>query len=95
MTPADKDPTAPRRKSVLLRLDPAVHSAVALWAAAELRSVNAHVEWILRQALADAGRAPRPARAQRTPPDVGPGGVDPGAGEPGAGEPSADEPGRG
>ena len=47
---------------MLLRLDPAVHEALAVWAADELRSVNAHVELLLRRALAQAGRTPRNAR---------------------------------
>jgi len=46
------------RKSLLLRLDPAVHDALARWAADELRSTNAQIEFLLRQALADAGRLP-------------------------------------
>ncbi len=46
------------RKSFLLRLDPAVHDALAHWAADELRSTNAQVEFLLRKALADAGRFP-------------------------------------
>ncbi|WP_322974208.1 hypothetical protein [Actinacidiphila epipremni] len=64
------------RKQVLLRLDPAVHDALAAWAAAELRSTNAQIEFLLRRALADAGRLPsaarpiprrgRPPRADRT-----------------------------
>jgi hypothetical protein len=49
------------RKPVLLRLDPAVHEALARWAADDLRSLNAHIELLLRQALAKAGRAPRGA----------------------------------
>ena len=49
------------RKPVLLRLDPAVHEALARWAADDLRSVNAHIELLLRQALAKAGRTPRDA----------------------------------
>lgn len=49
------------RKSVLLRLDPAVHEALSRWAADDLRSVNAHIELLLRQALAKAGRTPRDA----------------------------------
>ena len=44
------------RKAVLLRLDPEVHEALARWAADELRSTNAHIEWLLRRAVADAGR---------------------------------------
>lgn len=47
------------RKQVLLRLDPAVHEALAAWAADELRSVNAQIEMILRRALKDAGRDPK------------------------------------
>ncbi|MFI0940747.1 hypothetical protein [Streptomyces sp. NPDC021020] len=50
------------RKQVLLRLDPAVHDAVAAWAAAELRSTNAQIEFLLRRALGEAGRLPTGAR---------------------------------
>jgi hypothetical protein len=46
------------RKSILLRLDPAVHDALARWAGDELRSTNAQIEFLLRRALADAGRLP-------------------------------------
>ena len=67
-------PPAPR-KAILLRLDPAVHDALAKWAGDELRSVNAQVELVIRNALADAGRAPRaagpPPRRGRPPKDGG------------------------
>jgi hypothetical protein len=53
------------RKGVLLRLDPAVHDALAKWAADELRSTNAQIEFLLRRALADAGRLPREAGQMR------------------------------
>ena len=46
------------RKNVLLRLDPAVYDALARWAADELRSSNAQIEFLLRRALAEAGRLP-------------------------------------
>ena len=49
------------RKPLLLRMDPAVHDALARWAADELRSVNAQIELILRRALVDAGRMPKGA----------------------------------
>ena len=52
---------AMERKSVLLRLDPAVHTALQRWAGDELRSVNAQIEIVLRDALKAAGRAPRGA----------------------------------
>ncbi|MFL6056948.1 MAG: hypothetical protein ACJ72W_29225 [Actinoallomurus sp.] len=55
------------RKQVLLRLDPAVHEALARWAADELRSTNAQIEFLLRRALADAGRMPRDAARMRRP----------------------------
>jgi hypothetical protein len=55
------------RKGILLRLDPAVHDALARWAADELRSTNAQIEFLLRRALADAGRLPKNAREMRGP----------------------------
>jgi hypothetical protein len=55
------------RKKLLLRLDPAVHEALARWAADELRSTNAQIEFLLRRALADAGRMPRDAGRIRRP----------------------------
>ncbi|HLK02096.1 MAG TPA: hypothetical protein VKU39_19615 [Streptosporangiaceae bacterium] len=53
------------RKSILLRLDPAVHDALARWANDELRSTNAQIEFLLRRALADAGRLPGNTAPQR------------------------------
>ncbi|HZG03392.1 MAG TPA: hypothetical protein VE546_07465 [Streptomyces sp.] len=50
------------RKQVLLRLDPAVHDALAKWAADELRSTNAQIDYLLRRALTQAGRMPGDAR---------------------------------
>jgi hypothetical protein len=55
------------RKSILLRLDPAVHDALARWAADELRSTNAQIEFLLRRALGDAGRMPSQAGKMRRP----------------------------
>lgn len=49
------------RKKVLLRLDPAVHDALARWAGQELRSTNAQIEFVLRRALDEAGRMPKDA----------------------------------
>ena len=39
------------RKQYLLRIDPDLWAEVEKWAADELRSVNAQVEWILRDAV--------------------------------------------
>jgi hypothetical protein len=53
------------RKGILLRLDPAVHDALARWASDELRSTNAQIEFLLRRALSDAGRMPGGASRMR------------------------------
>ncbi len=55
------------RKNILLRLDPAVYDALARWAADDLRSTNAQIEFLLRQSLRDAGRLPRDVREMRRP----------------------------
>ena len=48
------------RKTFLVRLDPPLHEALQRWADADLRSLNAQIEFLLRQALADHGRLPAP-----------------------------------
>ncbi|GAA4642521.1 toxin-antitoxin system HicB family antitoxin [Gordonia humi] len=59
MTAAGERPAKRAPKKVLLRLDPDVHSAIAKWAADDLRSVNAQLEYALRLALKEAGRSPK------------------------------------
>jgi hypothetical protein len=54
-------PGSADRKGILLRLDPAVHDALARWAGDELRSTNAQIEFLLRDALLKAGRMPAEA----------------------------------
>ncbi|KAB2891482.1 MAG: hypothetical protein F9K40_18925 [Kofleriaceae bacterium] len=49
------------RKPFLIRLDPAVLTAIEAWAADDLRSVNAQIEFLLREALRKAGRKVKPA----------------------------------
>jgi hypothetical protein len=57
---------APPKKAFPLRLDPALHAAVERAAAAELRSVNAELECLLREALARRGvRLEAPVAAKR------------------------------
>jgi hypothetical protein len=46
------------RKAILLRLDPAIHDALAKWAADEMRTTNAQIEYLLRRALTDLGLLP-------------------------------------
>lgn len=65
------------RKAYPLRVDPDLWTAVERAAAAELRSVNAQVECLLREALRARGiklDAPVPARRGRPP--KAPGGSD-------------------
>jgi hypothetical protein len=58
---------AAERKKILLGLDPVVHDALARWAADDLRSTNAQIEFLLRRALADAGRLPGNVGKMRRP----------------------------
>jgi len=46
------------RKPFLLRLEPAIHGALQRWADDELRSLNGQIEYLLRDALRQAGRLP-------------------------------------
>jgi hypothetical protein len=46
---------ASERKAFALRLDPALHDAVARLASVDLRSVNAEIEYLLREALRARG----------------------------------------
>ncbi|HET9202192.1 MAG TPA: hypothetical protein VFP67_03500 [Acidimicrobiia bacterium] len=46
----------PERKSFLIRVDPRLHAALEKWAADELRSVNAQIEFLLTRAVREAGR---------------------------------------
>ena len=45
-----------KRKQYPLRIDAEVWEALERWAADDLRSVNAQVEYLLRKSLKDAGR---------------------------------------
>jgi hypothetical protein len=49
---------AGKKKSFPLRLDPTIYEALERWAADEFRSVNGHMEYLLREALKEAGRLP-------------------------------------
>jgi hypothetical protein len=44
------------KKSILIRIDPRKLKAIEKWAADELRSTNAQIEYLLDQALRKAGR---------------------------------------
>lgn len=58
--------TAPSKKAFPLRLDPALYAAIERAAAGDLRSVNAEVECLLREALARRGvKLDAPVAAKR------------------------------
>ena len=44
------------KKSIIVRIDPRKLKAIEKWAADELRSTNAQIEYLLDQALRKAGR---------------------------------------
>ncbi|OPX86507.1 MAG: hypothetical protein A4E53_02940 [Pelotomaculum sp. PtaB.Bin104] len=46
------------KKKFLLRLDPKLYDALEKWSADEFRSVNAHIEFLLREAVRKSGRFP-------------------------------------
>jgi len=48
------------RKSFLLRISPGLYGVLEKWAADELRSVNAQIEFLLMEAVRKAGRDQRP-----------------------------------
>ncbi|MGE5952850.1 MAG: toxin-antitoxin system HicB family antitoxin [Qipengyuania vulgaris] len=54
-----------KKKAFALRLDPAVHAAVERLAAAELRSANAQIEVLLREALKKRGIEVKPSKSPR------------------------------
>lgn len=55
------------RRSFLLRVDPEVLDAVQRWANDDLRSLNGHIEYLLRRALKDAGRLPKGGKTSESP----------------------------
>jgi len=46
----------PDKKKFLLRIDENLHAALEKWAADDLRSINAQIEFLLTQAVKNAGR---------------------------------------
>ncbi|MEK8132453.1 hypothetical protein WMW72_31615 [Paenibacillus filicis] len=58
------------KKNFALRLDPKLYEALERWAADDFRSVNSHIEYLLREAAARAGRLgpQRPSSSRDEPP---------------------------
>ena len=59
----------PPKKSFPLRLDPEIYEAIEKWAADEIRSVNGHIEYLLREALKREKRLKKDGKIiKKTPP---------------------------
>jgi hypothetical protein len=59
----------PERKVYPLRIDHRLYDALERWAADDLRSVNAQIEFLLRDSLRRAGRLAAPAETEGRRPD--------------------------
>jgi hypothetical protein len=46
----------PDKKKFLLRIDEKIYAALEKWAADDFRSINAQIEFLLKEALKKAGR---------------------------------------
>lgn len=57
--------SSPDKKSFLLRIDPNVWQELERLAAGELRSVNAQIEFLLREALEKRGIKPKEVRKKK------------------------------
>ncbi len=51
-----------KKKAFALRINEQILDQVQHWADDELRSVNAQIEYVLREALRKAGRLPKPPK---------------------------------
>lgn len=47
------------KKNFPLRIDPKIFEILEEWAADEFRSVNAHIEYLLRESIRKTGRLPK------------------------------------
>ena len=54
------------KKKFLLRIDENIHAALEKWAADDLRSINAQIEYLLTQALKNSNRLKNPNTTEPT-----------------------------
>ena len=57
------------KKKFLLRIDEKVHAALEKWAADDLRSINAQIEFLLKEQLRKTGRLPKVEDINSFPPE--------------------------
>lgn len=55
------------KKNFVLRIDETTYEALEKWAADEFRSVNGQLEWIIANALRQAGRMPKGKKDEQEP----------------------------
>ena len=55
------------KKKFLLRIDEKIYAALEKWAADDLRSINAQIEFLLKESLAKTGRT---GENKTTPPPI-------------------------
>ncbi|MDQ0214061.1 hypothetical protein J2S13_000456 [Oikeobacillus pervagus] len=53
-----------KKKNFPLRIDPALYAIIEQWAQDEFRSVNGHIEFLLREAARREGRLTRKQRME-------------------------------
>lgn len=53
-----------KRKSFALRIDAGILEAMQRWSKDDLRSLNAQIEYVLRESLRKSGRLPQPKGSQ-------------------------------
>lgn len=54
-----------QKKRFLLRIDPKLYEALEGWASDEFRSVNTHIEFLLREAVRKTGRLSSSTREKK------------------------------
>ena len=59
------------RKAFLLRIDPELFDTLSRWAEDDLRSLNGQIEYLLREATVQRGRAARRGRDEGVNPPKG------------------------
>ena len=64
---------ADTRKAILLRISPELWAGLNRWAAAELRSLNAQIEYVLREAVRKREGRLEESRQEQAPPAEGTG----------------------
>ena len=52
-----------KKKAFPLRIDAEIYAGLEAWAGDEMRSVNGHIEYLLREALKKSGRLARRPRS--------------------------------